>query len=119
MSDPGPHPEPPSDFDRVTLPIITQGGSLFRTHPHTAPPFYFGCIRARFGPGDCTFPGDTSWDRPCAFRGLSNLAKSRLGDSRQKAIVYPTQRIAKKNRALFISGKVGVRSYGCGRITCA
>lgn len=42
MSDPGPHPEPPSDFHRVTLPIITHGGSLFRTHPHTAAPFYFG-----------------------------------------------------------------------------
>jgi len=42
MSDPGPHPEPPSDFHRVTLPIITHGGSLFRTHPHTAPAFYFG-----------------------------------------------------------------------------
>src|SRR5664279_4112782 len=42
MSDPCPHPEPPSDFHRRTLPIITQGGSLFRTHPHTAAPFYFG-----------------------------------------------------------------------------
>src|ERR1035437_6555819 len=42
MSDPGPHPEPPSDYHRRTLPIITHGGSLFRTHPHTAPPFYFG-----------------------------------------------------------------------------
>jgi hypothetical protein len=42
MSDPGPHPEPPSDFHRRTLPIITHGGSLFRTHPHTAAPFYFG-----------------------------------------------------------------------------
>jgi RES domain len=42
MSDPGPHPEPPSDFHRRTLPIVTQGGSLFRTHPHTAAPFYFG-----------------------------------------------------------------------------
>jgi hypothetical protein len=42
MSDPGPHPEPPPDFHRRTLPIVAQGGSLFRTHPHTAPPFYFG-----------------------------------------------------------------------------
>ena len=42
MSDPGPHPEPPPDFCRRTLPIITHGGSLFRTHPYTAAPFYFG-----------------------------------------------------------------------------
>jgi|NGEPerStandDraft_6_1074524.scaffolds.fasta_scaffold107749_1 hypothetical protein len=42
MPDPGPHPEPPSDFHRRTLPITTLGGSLFRTHPHNAPPFYFG-----------------------------------------------------------------------------
>ena len=42
MPDPGPHPEPPSDFRSRTLPIVTHGGSLFRTHPHTAAPFYFG-----------------------------------------------------------------------------
>jgi len=41
-SEPGAHPEPPPDFYRRTLPIATHGGSLFRTHLHTAAPLYFG-----------------------------------------------------------------------------
>jgi hypothetical protein len=40
--EPGPHPEPPQDFHRRTLPIATHGGSLFRTHLQTHPPLYFG-----------------------------------------------------------------------------
>jgi hypothetical protein len=41
-SEPGAHPEPPPDFYSRTLPIATHGGSLFRTHLHTAVPLYFG-----------------------------------------------------------------------------
>jgi hypothetical protein len=41
-SEPGAHPDPPPDLHRRTLPIITHGGSLFRTHRHDRPPFYFG-----------------------------------------------------------------------------
>ena len=41
-SEPGPHPEPPSDFHSRTLPIATHGGSLFRTHLHGIAPLYFG-----------------------------------------------------------------------------
>jgi len=41
-SEPGPHPEPPPDFHRRTLPISTHGGSLFRTHLHNVAPLYFG-----------------------------------------------------------------------------
>ena len=42
-SEPGPHPEPPSDFHSRSLPITTHGGSLFRTHlVHTPDPLYFG-----------------------------------------------------------------------------
>ena len=47
--DPGPHPEPPPDFHLRTLPVITHGGSLFRTHLHSAAPLYFGrTARNRF-----------------------------------------------------------------------
>jgi hypothetical protein len=40
--EPGPHPEPPSDFRSRMLPITTHGGSLFRTHLHNVAPLYFG-----------------------------------------------------------------------------
>ena len=47
--EPGPHPEPPSDFHSRTLPIITHGGSLFRTDLHNVAPLYFGRTgRTRF-----------------------------------------------------------------------
>jgi hypothetical protein len=42
MSEPGPHPEPPSDLHMRALPVIAQGGSLFRTHLRGDAPFYFG-----------------------------------------------------------------------------
>jgi hypothetical protein len=42
MSEPGPHPEPPSDLHARALPVVTHGGSLFRTHLRSDAPFYFG-----------------------------------------------------------------------------
>jgi hypothetical protein len=42
MPEPGPHPEPPADLHNKALPIITHGGSLFRTHLRSDAPFYFG-----------------------------------------------------------------------------
>ena len=74
MSDPGPHTEPPSDFNRVTLPIITHGGSLFRTHPPHRGSLLF---RLHTSEGR-TWKLRISWrkllGRPCVFRGLSSLA---------------------------------------------
>ena len=40
--EPGPHPDPPSDFHRTSLPIVVHGGSLFRSHLHSHAPLYFG-----------------------------------------------------------------------------
>jgi hypothetical protein len=40
--EPGPHPDPPSDFHRRILPITTHGGSLFRTHLYGDAPLHFG-----------------------------------------------------------------------------
>jgi hypothetical protein len=42
MSEPGPHPEPPSDLRDRTLPMLSLGGSLFRTHHRDHDPLYFG-----------------------------------------------------------------------------
>jgi hypothetical protein len=49
MSEPGRHPEPPPDFQSRVLPIVSLGGSFFRSHLRHHSPIYFGCTgRNRF-----------------------------------------------------------------------
>jgi len=42
MSESGRHPEPPPDFQSWVLPIISRGGSFFRSHDARHSPLYFG-----------------------------------------------------------------------------
>lgn len=42
MPEPGRHPEPPPDFQSRVLPIISLGGSFFRSHYRHHPPLNFG-----------------------------------------------------------------------------
>ena len=42
MSDPGRHPEPPPDFPSLALPLVSLGGSLFRSHLRHHAPIHFG-----------------------------------------------------------------------------
>ena len=42
MSEPGRHPEPPPDFQSRVLPIVSLGGSFFRSHHRHHPPLHFG-----------------------------------------------------------------------------
>src|SRR6266545_2250459 len=42
MSEPGEHPGPPPDFHSRVLPIVSLGGSFFRTHDQSRSPLYFG-----------------------------------------------------------------------------
>jgi len=49
MLDPGPHPDPPSDFLVRSLPIVEIGGSFFRSHPSELGPLFYGrACRWRF-----------------------------------------------------------------------
>src|SRR5580698_9956045 len=42
MPEPGRHPEPPPDFHSRVLPIISLGGSFFRSHDRDRSPLNFG-----------------------------------------------------------------------------
>jgi hypothetical protein len=67
MSDPGPHPGPPSDFLVRTLPIVQVGGSFFRSHPRELDPLFYGrACRWRF-------------DDPCGDYGVLYAARDIYG----------------------------------------
>jgi hypothetical protein len=56
MSEPGRHPEPPPDFASRSLPIVSLGGSFFRSHLRHLPPLHFGRTgRNRFDDPRCDY----------------------------------------------------------------
>jgi hypothetical protein len=65
--EPGPHPEPPSDFHGRTLPIVPHGGSLFRTHLDRDAPLFFGRT------------GRNRFDDPLGIYGVLYAARDPFG----------------------------------------
>jgi len=65
--EPGPHPGPPPGFSGMSLPMTTHGGSLYRTHLHSDPPFYFGRT------------GRNRFDDPLGTYGVLYAARDQFG----------------------------------------